>query len=287
MTVARATAPTIARTPTLALAMQRRVGSDSLRDSVSGNVEVVGRGAVSCVMLASVGAAWSKATLPADLGEVLTIHFVVPSEDARSVAATADELATHAESLQRPRLVAGVSMNGTVALAAAAAHPTVFDGVVAIAAPPRLPPDRNIDVAVDPERQREFDRRRKAAEAAPEGSDEELRLWRRVDAVRRWHDLTFDSAHLDSLAEPNPDWMRAVMADGESHQWQATVASLSCPVLLVLGRSDLVVPVVSWQLDVLAANWSVEVFDRSGHTPCYEEPERFVSAVRDWIAQSF
>ena len=241
-----------------------------------------------CIVLASVGAAWSRAVLPASLNELLDFHFVEPSDAARSVSATTAELAAAAEQLDARPIVSGISMNGTVALAAAAEHPDTFGGVIAITAPPQLPPDRSVTeryaYAVEPERQREFNERRAVAEAAAEGSSEELRLWRRADAVRRWHDWTFDPTDLDALATANPAWMTAVMADGESYDWMAALDAIRCPVFLALGRSDFVVPPICWDLAALPATFTAEVFDRSGHTPCYEQPEEFAASVRRWLA---
>jgi proline iminopeptidase len=257
---------------------------------MAAEVRMLGSGPLSCTVLASAGAAWSEATLPAPLRELLTLHLVVPSHTARSISAVVDELAAVADELSDPPMAAGVSMNGTLALAAAATHPEVFSSVVGVACPPRLPPDRDVvarySYAIEPERKQEFERRRAEAEAAPEGSAEEQTLWRRVDAVRRWHDLSFDPSPLDQLAQVDRGWIQAVMGDGEHYDWPATISALRCPVLLILGRSDFVVPRISWDVESLPAHFTVEVFERSGHTPPYEEPDRFVAAVRTWLERT-
>ena len=247
---------------------------------------ILGHGPAACIVLASVGAAWSRAVLPASLYDRLRFHLVEPSPGRSSVAAVTQHLAETAEDLEQP-LVLGISMNGTLALAAAAMHPGVFGGVVAVTAPPQLPPDRNAGAAdvhtIEPERQAEYDRRKAEAEAAPAGSDQEMRLWRRVDAVRRWHDWTFDPTDLDALAVMDRDWVTSVMADGAHHDWGDLMSAVACPVLLVLGRSDFVVPPTSWALDHLPPNFTAEILDHSGHTPPYEQPEEFALAVRRWL----
>ncbi len=250
---------------------------------------IVGNGSKQCVVLASVGPAWSRATLPESLYDVLTFHLIQPSRGESSVAAVTQQLSDAARILDQP-LVSGISMNGTLALTAAAAHPDIFSGVLAVTAPPRLPPDPKAVTAyahaVEPERQEEFDRRKTEAKRADEGSEEEARLWRRVDAVRRWHDWAFDATALDSLAVMDREWVSSIMADGEHHDWEDIISAVVCPALLILGRSDFVVPPMSWALDDLPENFAVEVFDRSGHTPPYEQPDEFDATVRGWLGRA-
>ena len=241
----------------------------------------------TCVWLSAVGAPWLEATLPPALGELVTTRIVVPQ--ARTVATVAGELA----SVATPgALAAGVSMNGTLALAAAGRHPDAFAGVIAVTSPPQLPPDRSVNdrygsTAAEPERVAEFERRRAIAEACEEGSPEQLAAWRRVDEVRRWHDFSADHSDTDALVSMAEGWVPDVMADGASVDWPALIARVSVPVLLVLGRADFVVPPISWDVDALPSNFTVHVFERSGHTPFYEEPDRFVGVVEEWLSTAF
>jgi proline iminopeptidase len=60
------------------------------------------------------------------------------------------------------------------------------------------------------------------------------------------------------------------------------------PVLLALGRYDfLVAPPSSWD-PIRPYFWdlTVRVFERSGHTPCYEEPAVFDAELLSWMKKS-
>jgi proline iminopeptidase len=66
--------------------------------------------------------------------------------------------------------------------------------------------------------------------------------------------------------------------------WDVTVdtASLRVPTFLALGRFDYVVPYVLWD-EIVLPNLTQQMFEKSGHQPFVEEPERFAEAVSDWM----
>lgn len=218
----------------------------------------------ACVVLAAVGAPWLEAAWPPRIHELLRFEYVVPT--ALDVSGVTDELSAAAVSAGPPVLLLGHSMNGTLALAAAAANPEAVRGVIAVASPPKLPPDRTL--SLEWWEATASDERKRLAETSP-------------DRVRRWHDLTFDPAPLDALAEGDPAWPMAIFEDAARRDWTSIVDEVRCPVLLTLGRSDFLVPPPSWP--ELPPNFHVEVFDSSGHTPFHEEPDRFVEVLRTWL----
>ena len=59
------------------------------------------------------------------------------------------------------------------------------------------------------------------------------------------------------------------------------------PVLLALGRHDYVVPPSLWD-DVAPRVPGVTraIFERSGHYPFFEEPDRFVDVLDEWLHRS-
>lgn len=62
------------------------------------------------------------------------------------------------------------------------------------------------------------------------------------------------------------------------------IAKLAMPVLVVTGRYDAnVAPVVAWRIHRAIPGSRFVVFERSGHLPFYEEPERFVREVEDFL----
>lgn len=226
--------------------------------------EATGVSPHACIVLAAIGPAWLEATWPSPVHDHLRFRYVVPT--AATVQGVADELGAAARAEGAPVLLFGHSMNGTLALAAAATHPEVVRGVIAVAAPPVLPPDRAAsrqwwDTTAS-------DERRRVAKTSH-------------DRALRWHDLNFDPAPIDALAEGDPAWPAAIFGDAANVDWPSILGQVRCPVLLTLGRSDFLVPPPTWSDP--PAGFHVEVFGESGHTPFYEEQDRFVDVVKTWL----
>jgi proline iminopeptidase len=64
------------------------------------------------------------------------------------------------------------------------------------------------------------------------------------------------------------------------------LAAFTRPVLLILGKYDyLVGPPELWEpVRNAFSDITIRVFDRSGHYPSYEEPQRFDAELRQWLA---
>ena len=70
--------------------------------------------------------------------------------------------------------------------------------------------------------------------------------------------------------------------------WDVTVdsSSLKVPIFIALGRHDYVVPHVLWDgVGEKLPHATVQIFERSGHQPFFEEPDRFAVALTDWMAR--
>ena len=59
------------------------------------------------------------------------------------------------------------------------------------------------------------------------------------------------------------------------------------PLLVAHGKHDYVVPHTMWEgvLPQLPTA-SFQLFDRSGHQPFFEEPQRFGQVVTEWMGQA-
>ena len=101
-----------------------------------------------------------------------------------------------------------------------------------------------------------------------------------------WYDPYYDSTPLWEGIEINIHMF--------SHVWgklfaeidiTAGLKSLDIPVLLVLGRYDyLVAPPSSWEpFRSEFKDLTVRVFEKSGHTPQFEEPALFDRELLSWI----
>ena len=240
-----------------------------------------GRGDAQLLVLTPM-AEWMLAALPAGLGDRFTITLMglPPSVEALTVA-----VGEIAERLGRPVLL-GHSMNGALALAAATT--ASCRGVIAVTPPAALPPDPVApttywDEHAEPERRRRA-REIVAAHEATSDEDERKRLQEEFTRLRRWHDLDFDPTALDALAVLDETWIASVFESGKAVDWPATFRRLQVPVLLALGDYDYVAPPSVWTDDLLPPSTTVHHFERSGHTPYFEEPEAFLQIVDAWMS---
>jgi len=70
---------------------------------------------------------------------------------------------------------------------------------------------------------------------------------------------------------------------GKFDMWPA-VAQLSMPTLVATGRYDInVAPSTAWKIHKAIANSRWVVFEKSGHLPYFEEPDKFVSITNDFL----
>jgi proline iminopeptidase len=102
----------------------------------------------------------------------------------------------------------------------------------------------------------------------------------------RFFDARFDAAPLFADRTGNPRLLMHVMG-ALAPSWDVTVgsSSLRVPILIAHGRYDYTVPWNLWEgIPERLPCATLEVFERSGHHPFFEEPERFVAAVTGWMA---
>jgi non-heme chloroperoxidase len=76
-----------------------------------------------------------------------------------------------------------------------------------------------------------------------------------------------------------------ILLDQSVRDYRDVVGGFDTPTLLVFGRDEKLIKAENgaW-LQRTQPNASLVVFDRSGHCPMWEEPERFNQVVGDWIA---
>jgi len=84
----------------------------------------------------------------------------------------------------------------------------------------------------------------------------------------------------------------------EAHNWcfqhnapvynlKPALATVSCPTLVTVGRADWVTPVSSSQtIAELIPDAQLVVFEKSGHSPQFEEAELFQQTMRDFLADA-
>ena len=104
----------------------------------------------------------------------------------------------------------------------------------------------------------------------------------------RFFDPRFDAASLFAGSVFNPRVFEHVLGRLTAG-WTILdgLDSLRVPLLLAHGRYDYVVPFTMWDGIVeKVPNAQLHLFERSGHQPFFEEPERFAEVVLAWMARS-
>jgi proline iminopeptidase len=101
----------------------------------------------------------------------------------------------------------------------------------------------------------------------------------------RYFDARFDAVPLYAEAIVRPPFLQHVLGP-LTQGWDITVGAsgLRVPLFLAHGRYDYTVPYVLWEgIPAQLPNATLEIFERSGHQPFFEEPDRFVAALMDWV----
>lgn len=84
----------------------------------------------------------------------------------------------------------------------------------------------------------------------------------------------------------NNDVMNAVVKDIASVDLSSSIRAFRFPTLIVNGRFDTdITPAVASKLHQIVPYSTFVIFEQSGHFPFYEEPERFVRVVRDFLGE--
>jgi proline iminopeptidase len=84
-----------------------------------------------------------------------------------------------------------------------------------------------------------------------------------------------------------PSVARAVSAESRKVDYTANLAHFtSFPTLVLTGRYDMnVAPLTAWRLAHQIPGAKIVFFEKSGHLPAYEEPERYLQVLNDFLNQ--
>jgi proline iminopeptidase len=192
-------------------------------------------------------------------------------------------------------VVVGHSGHSFMALEYAKKYPESVSHVVMIGVGPDISEDsvqaaqQNWEDSASPERKAAMreNLQRLPDEELAKLSPAEANVRRYVrDGPRIWHDPTFDSSALwkgihHNMAMFDYVW-GVVFRDIDITKGLST---LDRPVFLALGRYDfLVPPPAAWEpLRPKFKDLTIQVFEKSGHTPQYEEPDLFDQSLLSWI----
>ena len=209
---------------------------------------------------------------------------------------------TYPEDIERVRqslglgdvVVIGHSIHGTIALEYARRNPEHVLGVVAISAPPHRsdedpsPAQRFWEAEASAERKDMYAHQQ--AELTPEVraalSPGELYVRDYVaSGAKIWFDPTYDGTWLwEGAVLDAPVFARVAGELLTPYDLAQGPGEIAMPVLIALGRYDYWIPYTLWDehRHKLRRHTCV-LFERSGHTPPLEEPERFNETLLAWI----
>ncbi|HAB99415.1 MAG TPA: alpha/beta hydrolase [Parachlamydiales bacterium] len=243
-----------------------------------------------------------------NLRKSLRLHFVdyrgfaKPPEEGISKIPTFDELIDDIEKVRqhlslKKCIIMGHSAHSLLILEYAKKYPQPISHVVMIGISPNLGPEyaamaeRNWEESVWPERKAAL------AENVRKFPDEELAQlplaekfvnWNVRRAPQSWFDFHFDSSSLWKGILPNMpilDFFYGVaLRDLDVAKGLET---FHLPVFLALGRFDyLIAPASSWDpLRPKFERLTVRIFERSAHSPHYEEPAHFDAELLAWLKE--
>lgn len=193
-------------------------------------------------------------------------------------------------------IIIGHSGNAFLALEYAKKYPEYVSHIVMIGTGPDFS-DASKEAA-DQYWQEAASSARKAAlnrnlELYPDAQYEQISLnqrfiWNYVRyAARIWYDFNFDSTPLWEGVNVNMPIFEYVWGTlFKEINITKNLEALNKPVFLALGRYDFIVaPPDSWNpLRSKFNNLSIYLFERSGHSPFYEEPDLFDTKLLEWLS---
>lgn len=177
----------------------------------------------------------------------------------------------------------GDSFGGFLVIAYAAAHPEhvhkliISDGLPSRKALVHLLPD------VYPDKMEAFSAAERSAHATPE----EAATQGLLDHFRM---LFYDQAKLDHyLANVHDIGFSATTGNAVDKaiadlDLTPALPKFNFPVLVITGRFDMnVAPLTAWRMYKAIPGAKFAVFEKSGHLPSYEEPDKYVAVVDDFL----
>ncbi len=192
-------------------------------------------------------------------------------------------------------IVIGHSAHGLLALEYAKKYKEHVSHVVIIGMPPHMRPDhvamaqRNWDESIWPERKAVFERNMKLM---PDEKLNQLPRDQRFlqmnfrNVPKSWYDYNFNSSLLWDGVKPNPCVLDQMYLRFASEiDISQGLESFDLPVLLVYGRFEfLVASVHSWDsLRPKFKDLTVRIFEKSAHSPQYEQPDLFDAELLKWL----
>lgn len=252
----------------------------------------------ACLVLSSMGTRFNERQMSGPLSDRLKLVHVDLRGSGRSTGEPADlSFDVLAEDLEAVRADLGVervavlghSILGALAIEYGRRRPESVSHVIAVGTPPRgdmawLSAQGAAFFEKEASEERKQVLRDNMARLPPGASPVEVML---AQMPVRFFDPRFDPTPLLAESEFKPRFFEHLLGT-LTPGWDVTAgaSSLRAPLLIALGRHDYTVPHVLWEgVASTLPRTTVEIFERSGHQPFFEEPERFAEVVTGWMTR--
>jgi proline iminopeptidase len=256
-----------------------------------------GKGPV-CLVLSGIGTKPYERMTPPGLSDRFQLVYVDPRGSGQSTGEAADltfdVLAEDLETLRAALGLEKVAVLGHSVLSVLAIEygrrcPESVSHVITAGAPPdgdmtRLAASSTAFFEADASEERKRILRDNLARLPVEPARSEVLF---AQTPMRFFDPRYDAAPLYAEAIVRPEFLQHVFGT-LTPGWDVTAGAseLQVPIFLAHGRYDYTVPCGLWEgIPARLPNATLEIFERSGHQPFFEEPDRFVAALTGWMAR--
>jgi proline iminopeptidase len=251
----------------------------------------------ACLVLTAIGTKPYERQTPPQLSQRLQLIYVDLRGGGRSTgqpeALSFDVLAEDLEAIRTdlgvPRIaVLGHSILGMLAIEYGRRCPAGVSHVIAVGTPPHGDLAR-VGASANSffERDASEDRKRVLRDnlaRLPAGAS--LGATMLAQTPMRFFDPRYDAGPLFAESEVKPGLLQHILGT-LAPTWDVTVGSeaLRVPIFIAHGRHDYVVPHHLWKgLVPRLPSATLRIFERSGHQPFFEEPDRFAESLSAWMA---
>jgi proline iminopeptidase len=250
----------------------------------------------ACLVLSAIGTKPYERMIPSQLSDAFQIVFVDPRGGGQSTGDPADlTFDVLAEDLEAIRAdlgaervaVLGHSIMSALAIEYGRRCPDSVSHVITAGATPKgdmawLAAEATAFFEADATDERKRILHENMAQLPPSPAPGQVMF---AQTPMRFFDARFDAVPLYAEAIVRPQFLQHVLGP-LTQGWDITVGAseLRVPLLLAHGRYDYAVPYTLWEgIPSQLPNATLAIFERSGHQPFLEEPERFAAAVAAWV----
>lgn len=192
-------------------------------------------------------------------------------------------------SLEKNKVILiGHSIHAFMALEYVRMFPDKVSHIVLIASSPIARPkihkeaDRYFEESVCPERKAKFT---KNMQKFIKSGGQSFVTRMLAFGPRLWYDYNFDASKLWENVEVNSMGVEIIWGTMfANYDTSKALKAIECPIFLALGRYDYFNPPHLWEeYRNYASDLTIRIFEKSSHTPQFEEPEHFDEELIKWL----